>query len=122
MLDNYFNANAVFDNPFSEYILYATSKLNIILTNFTIDNIIYDVNNSTLDLTYIQLCNYLFNNCNRLTITGTSTRNRYNDVIYSEYNDFDGNNGNSVILLRTIHFTVQYQMQKIYFHDNIVKR
>ena len=95
---NYFNTdsaqNSVLNSLFGGYILYAISTLNITHTKFTINKLF--LNNY---LTCIELYNHKFDNCNMSTIMGTPPNNEYTDVIYSEHNDFNGNNHKLTILL-----------------------
>ena len=126
--------NNVFD---SQYILYATNKLNITRIKFITDNITYDFNtDSKLDTTkmYIKFCSRISNYSGSGIMT--STVNGYNDTIYSEYNNFDVNNDNSTLVLSIInnicHSVVSNEIfgtditspktaNKIHFHDVIFK-
>ena len=91
--------NSEFDSPFSEYILYATSKLDTTDTTTFNFNSTLVADDETADLTYIEIYNNIFHNCSKSAIMWTSSDNKYNDSIYSKYGDFDGNNGNLGLML-----------------------
>ena len=92
-------SNNVLNSLFSEHILHRISEFNITNTLFTIDNITYKVNTNEIpDITYVKICNSIFDNCNKATTMWTSTGNKYNSSIYSEFNGLDVNNGNSTLL------------------------
>ena len=89
--------NNVFNGPFGEYILYVINKLHITHTSFTINNIFHN-NDST--------CN-IFDNCIISTIMGTISDDEYSNAMYSEHNDFYGNNSNLITLLPIINNAFQ---------------
>ena len=139
---NYFNVDSIHDSVlnrhFGKNILHVTSILNVAYTILAINNTIDDVNtDGTLDSMGIELCNIIFNNCNRSMIIWISIDCRYNESINSKYNDFDGTNSNLAIFLSIINDIFSSSIlkaivstetassdtkhNKIYVHDNIFK-